>query len=356
MARVLAALSGGVDSSVAAALLLEEGHEVVGATMKLWGGRSDSGCCSVKDVEDARRVAHRLGIEHHVFNFTDEFERHVVEPYVEAHRVGLTPNPCIECNRHLKFDTFVKRGLRLGFDYVATGHYARLSRLEGSVRLLRALDRKKDQSYVLSCLEAGQLSHLLLPLGELTKPEVRTRAERLGLVTAAKADSQEVCFIAGGSGPKARRSFLEPRLEFHRGVVVDSASGELLGEVPAVELVTVGQRRGLGVAVGEKRYVVAVDIKDRRVVLGEESELRQDELRLTTRSWTRAALPPGTPVQVQGSAHGSSTAGVLTESGVRLLEARRLIAAGQTVALYDGDKGEEVLGAGVVTAAKEVAA
>ena len=173
--RVLVGLSGGVDSSVAAALLAEAGHEVVGATMKLWGGVGDSGCCSVGDVEDARRVAARLGIEHHVFNFSEEFDRAVVEPYAEAHALGRTPNPCIECNRHLKFRRFLDRALRLGFDAVATGHYARISAdpTSGEPRLLRGRDAAKDQSYVLSMLTVRELAHVLLPVGELTKAEVR---------------------------------------------------------------------------------------------------------------------------------------------------------------------------------------
>lgn len=356
MARVLVALSGGVDSSVAAALARQLGHEVVGATMKLWGGESDTGCCSVSDVEDARRVAHRLGIEHHIFNFTSEFDRHVVAPYVAAHESGATPNPCIECNRHLKFDTFLRRAGHLGFDFVATGHHARVSDgPDGTPRLCRGRDRKKDQSYVLSCLGPEQLRRLLLPVGEMTKDEVRRLARELGLATAAKPDSQDVCFIAGGSGPAARRRFLESRMEFHEGVVVDGESGDLLGKVPAIELVTVGQRRGLGVALGERRYAVAVDVGEGRVVIGDEASLGERQVALGERSWTQRPLPPGSPVLVQASAHGSLTAAVLTEEGVRLTEKRRRIAPGQTVALYDAATGEEVLGAGIALRRGEVA-
>ena len=174
--QVLVAMSGGVDSSVAAALLLEAGHEVVGVTMKLWGGEGDSGCCSVSDVDDARRVAQQLGIDHAVFNFGDDFTRHVVDPYVEAHRGGRTPNPCVECNRHLKFARLLERADRLGFDRVATGHHARVVSSGGAFRLLRGADRAKDQSYVLHMLGQQQLRRVMLPVGELDKGEVRARA------------------------------------------------------------------------------------------------------------------------------------------------------------------------------------
>ncbi len=193
------ALSGGVDSSVAGALMVEQGHEVVGATMKLWGGDSDTGCCSVSDVEDARRSAAQLGIDHHVFNYTEEFERSVVEPYVAEHAAGRTPNPCVECNRHLKFDALLERAGLLGFDAVATGHHARIvSRPDGAQRIARGADAAKDQSYVLYPLAGRALESVLLPVGDLTKAEVRERASALGLRTAAKPESQDVCFITRG--------------------------------------------------------------------------------------------------------------------------------------------------------------
>ena len=240
-------MSGGVDSSVAAALLLEAGHDVVGATLKLWGGESDSGCCSVADVDDARWVARRLGIEHHVFNFGDDFDEHVVAPYVADHAAGRTPNPCIECNRHLKFDRLLRRADALGFDAVATGHHARIvERADGSRRVARGADRAKDQSYVVHMLDQATLARTRFPVGHLTKAEVRAHAARLGLATADKPDSQDVCFITATGG---RTAFLEPRLETHPGTVVDRA-GEPVGHVRAVELVTIGQRHGLGLPGG----------------------------------------------------------------------------------------------------------
>jgi tRNA-specific 2-thiouridylase len=342
--RVLVALSGGVDSSVAAALLCADGHDVVGATMKLWGGASDSGCCSVSDVDDARRVADRLGIDHHVFNFTEEFEEHVVAPYASAHAAGLTPNPCIECNRHLKFRSFLDRATRLGYDAVATGHHAQVARTDGRPRLLRGADPVKDQSYVLSCLTERELERLVLPIGSLTKTEVRSVAASLGLVTAAKPDSQDVCFVLGGAGSSARERFLSDRMELHPGVVVDVASGEQVGTVPAVELVTVGQRRGLGGAGGERRFAVRVDVEHRRVEVGNECDLLGTGVSLTERTWVRSALPLGTAVLAQVSAHGRAFEAVVTSDGVGFAAPRRRVAPGQTVALYVGD---EVVGAGI---------
>ena len=259
-------MSGGVDSSVAAALLVERGHQVVGATLKLWGGPSDSGCCSVADVEDARRVAQQLGIEHHVFNLTEEFDRVVVEPYVEDHARGRTPNPCIECNRSLKFDRLLHRADRLGFDLLATGHHARVTDDERGLRLRRGADRAKDQSYVLSMLGQAELARVVFPVGEMTKDDVRTEAARLGLRTAAKPDSQDVCFIGRVEG---RRGFLGDRIALHPAELVDR-EGRPVGSVEAVELVTVGQRRGMGHGSdGQRRYVTHVDVAARRVTVGQ---------------------------------------------------------------------------------------
>ncbi len=241
---ILVAMSGGVDSSVAAALLAEQGWDVVGVTMKLWGGESDTGCCSVSDVDDARRVAQQLGIDHHVFNFGDEFATHVVEPYVAAHAAGRTPNPCIECNRHLKFDRLLQRASLLGFDAVATGHHAQVvagAGQGGPWQLARGADRAKDQSYVVHMLDQASLARVQFPVGTTTKDDVRAIAGALGLRTATKPDSQDVCFVTSTAG---RKGFLERRLELRPAVVVDTAGREV-GKVDGVELVTIGQRRGV---------------------------------------------------------------------------------------------------------------
>jgi tRNA-specific 2-thiouridylase len=338
--RVLVAMSGGVDSSVAAALLVEAGHEVVGATLKLWGGAQDSGCCSVGDVDDARRVAQQLGIAHHVFNFTDEFERHVVSPYVAAHVEGLTPNPCIECNRHLKFDRLAGRAAQLGFDALATGHHARVVRSTTGHKLMRGADAAKDQSYVLYMLDQARLASTLLPVGALTKAAVRAHAARLGLRTAGKPESQDTCFVTAEGG---RRAFLGTRIPLRPGLVVDTG-GSAVGTVPAVELVTVGQRRGLGGGAAGRRYAVAVEPSRGRVVVGDRAALLTGAVRLCRPTWVCGRPPePGAPVEVQASAHGRPVAGVWAGDEVRFLVPERRPAPGQAVVLYDG---EEVLGGG----------
>jgi tRNA-specific 2-thiouridylase len=337
--RVLAAMSGGVDSSVAAALLLEQGHDVVGVTMKLWGGASDSGCCSVADVDDARRVAQQLGIDHWVFSFTDDFETHVVDPYVAAHAAGRTPNPCIECNRHLKFDRLLRRAAQLGFDAIATGHHAQVAPGgDRGVRLRRGADRAKDQSYVLYVLGPQALARCRFPVGHLTKAEVRARAAALGLRTATKPDSQDVCFVLATGG---RRAFLEPRVGLHPGRVVDT-TGREVGTVDAVELVTVGQRRGLGRPRGERQYAIAVDAARATVTVGSLDDLLVDRVRLDARTWV--GEPAAGPVLAQCSAHGAARPATFDGETVWFAERQRAIAPGQSIVLYDGD---DVLGGGI---------
>jgi tRNA-uridine 2-sulfurtransferase len=335
--QVLVAMSGGVDSSVAAAVLRDDGHEVVGVTMKLWGGASDTGCCSVADVDDARRVAQQLGIDHVVFNFTDAFEERVVSPYVAAHQAGTTPNPCVECNRHLKFDRLVERADLLGFDAVATGHHARI--WEG--RLARGVDRAKDQSYVLHVLAPDVLGRIRFPIGHLTKDEVRRWAAGLGLRTAAKPDSQDVCFITSTGG---RAAFLGERTGLRPGVVVDTA-GRRVGEVPAVELMTVGQRRALGLGgSAAPRYVVDVDVAQATVTVGSLADLLVAEQPVRDLRWA-AATPVGA-VRVQSSAHGPARLAEVEGGVVRWAEPQRRVAPGQSVVVYDPSD-EVVLGGAV---------
>lgn len=339
--RVLVAMSGGVDSSVAAALLVEQGHEVVGATLKLWGGAQDGGCCSVGDVEDARRVAQQLGIVHHVFNFGDDFENRVVAPYVEDHAAGRTPNPCIECNRHVKFDRLLKRAIQLGFDALATGHHARVESAYGEHRLYRGADRAKDQSYVLFMLGQQQLARVHFPVGQLTKSEVRRRAAALGLRTAAKPDSQDTCFITANGG---RRGFLGARIPLHSGRVIDAATGAHLGDVAAVELVTIGQRRGLGLGGGDRRYALGVDVAGGVVVVGGAADLHTDRVDTVGWTWVGSPLPDGSEVCVQTSAHGPALPATLDGAGLKWKVPQRRVAPGQAVVLFDASTAARVMG------------
>ncbi|MGA8295734.1 MAG: tRNA 2-thiouridine(34) synthase MnmA [Acidimicrobiales bacterium] len=344
--RVLIAMSGGVDSSVAAGLLVDQDHDVVGATMKLWGGPSDSGCCSVADVDDARRVADQLGIDHRVFNFGDEFSTGVIERYVAEHALGRTPNPCVDCNTHLKFGAFAERAFRLGFDAIATGHHARVNLVDGVPHLLRGIDARKDQSYVLSTLSGEKLSRVLLPIGSLTKARVREIARTKGLRTFAKPESQDVCFISSRTDSGARRRFISTRIPTHEGRVVDVATGAAVGRVAAVELVTVGQRKGLGISGGAVRYAVGIDIASRTVHVGGRDELLVEEVTLAPRTWIGAPLAPGVEVFAQSSAHGRAHRARITATGVAFEQPARRPAPGQVVACYVGD---EVVGAGIST-------
>ncbi len=340
-------MSGGVDSSVAAALELNAGHDVTGCTMKLWGGASDTGCCSVADVDDARRVAQQLGVDHFVFNFGDDFDAAVVQPYVAAHAAGRTPNPCVECNRSLKFDRLLARAHALGFDALATGHHARVDLVGERWRLRRGADAAKDQSYVLHMLRQAQLGRTRFPVGHLDKADVRRRAAALGLRTATKPDSQDVCFIPSAAG--GRTSFLAARTPLSEARVVD-LDGNEVGRVPAVELVTVGQRRGLGVAGGgARRYAVAVDVAGRRVTVGGVDDLRSAEVGIDSPTWVDR--PPAGAVLVQTSAHGAARPATYDpgRSLVRFAEPAPRVAPGQSVVLYRGD---EVLGGGIAVGAQ----
>ena len=338
--KVLAAMSGGVDSSVAAALLVEEGHDVTGVTLRLWDNPTDAGCCSVAEIDDARRVAHVLGIDHLVWSFVDEFDARVVEPYAVAHAQGLTPNPCIECNRHLKFGRLLRRATQLGFDAVATGHHARVV-TEGRHRLLRGADADKDQSYVLYVLGQQELSRCRFPVGTMTKADVRAKAAALGLPTAEKPDSQDVCFVTTSGG---RRALLASRIPLHPGRVVDTTGADV-GHVDAVELVTPGQRRGLGTGGGARRYALAVDATSRTVVVGSAADLHVGSVELTQVGWVHA--PVEGEVEVQTSAHGPPVEATFHGTTVRFAVPQRRVAPGQSVVLYLGD---EVLGGGIATA------
>jgi tRNA-specific 2-thiouridylase len=340
VSRVLVAMSGGVDSSVAAALLRDAGHDVAGVTLRLWGGATDSGCCSVSDVEDARRVAAQLGIPHYVFNLTEEFERAVVRPYAAAHAEARTPNPCVECNRSIKFGVLLARADALGFDAIATGHHARVDRTaDGRWCLLRGIDPAKDQSYVLYMLGQRELARTVLPIGELTKAEVRAHASRLGLRTAAKPESMDVCFVRS----EDRVRFVRDRIGARPGVVVDT-SGTVLGAHTGIEAFTVGQRRGLGVAAGSPRYVVDLDVRTATVTIGSAAELLCRRVAVRDTTWVDCEPQPGSRVQVQTRAHGAPADATHRHGVVELMAPIRRVAPGQVVALYDGPA---LLGGGI---------
>jgi tRNA-specific 2-thiouridylase len=340
--RVLVGMSGGVDSSVAAALLVDAGYDVVGVTMKLWGGESDSGCCSVSDVDDARWVANQLDIEHHVFNFGDEFLEHVVHPFVDTHRSGGTPNPCIECNRHIKFDLFFERAAVLGFDRIATGHYARIVELaDGTYRMQRSIDPLKDQSYVLHMLGQDVLRRVLLPIGGWNKPDLRDEAQKRGLLTAAKPDSQDVCFITKSGG---RESFLGARGGLTPGVIV-TEDGTEVGQVPATELVTIGQRKGLNVSgMGEPQFVVDVDLRESVVTIGPRRSLQAGETGFTQPVWAHESFTGR--AHVQASAHGEALPAIVEPDRVVWDAPRDRIAPGQSLVFYDTDL---VIGGAIAT-------
>jgi len=330
--KILVAMSGGVDSSVAAGLLQKEGYEVTGVTLKLWGGPSDTGCCSVSDVTDARRVADNLEIEHHVFNFGDEFEDHVVGPYVRSHAEGLTPNPCIECNRHLKFDKLMRRANALGFDLIATGHHARVVKSNEGLAVARGADSSKDQSYVLHMLDQQQLQQLKLPLGAMKKTEVRDIAASMNLRVAGKPDSQDVCFISNVKG--SRKKFLEQRIELRPAKVLDKQM-RTVGQVDSIEMVTIGQRKGLGLSgQGDPKYAIEINTEKATVTVGEKSELYYDTTNIKDLRWAGSPYPG--KVEVQTSAHGRTAPACIT-SMVEWAEPHVKVAPGQSLVFYDGD-------------------
>ncbi|MFN2598877.1 MAG: tRNA 2-thiouridine(34) synthase MnmA [Pyrinomonadaceae bacterium] len=359
------AMSGGVDSSAAAAALREAGHELVGFTMQLWNQRRGlnvdedgeplpSRCCSLDDVYDARRVAEELGFPFYVLNLEKDFERDVVEPFVRSYLEGETPIPCVACNSRLKFASLDRLARSLGCEKVATGHYARVEFDEAAdrFRLLRGRDARKDQSYFLWELTQEQLSRTLFPLGELTKTETREIARRAGLAVAEKSESQEICFVPDGdyAGFIDRYLDAEGRATEAPGAgEIVNARGEAVGEHAGVHRYTVGQRRGIGVAASRPLYVVQIDARRNRVVVGEESELSSREFVARGVNWI-AFDEPSEPVRAEVRVryrHEAAPATVEMIGGrtarVTFDEPQRAITPGQATVFYRGD---EVLGGG----------
>ena len=347
--KALIAMSGGVDSSVAAALMRSEGHEVIGVTMKMWKGPNGeaptAGCCTVSDAEDARRVAAQLDIPYYVLDYTEEFMGGVVNRFVDEYVAGRTPNPCVECNRKVKFSRLVEHAAQLDCDVVVTGHYARSDFDGAKWHLRRGVDLAKDQSYVLSMLGQSRLGNVRFPVGGLTKAETRTIAASLGLRTAAKAESQDICFVGKGN----YRQFLAGRgVEPQPGPIVDH-DGTLLGTHEGITNFTIGQRKGLGFAVGEARYVTGLDAVTSTVTVGRRPDLEVTDLAIDQLAWVDE--PVSGEVLIQYRAHGEAVPGrvLLTDSGAKVQfdEPQLAVAAGQTVAFYRSD---EVLGGGIITA------
>ena len=352
--RVVVAMSGGVDSSVAALLLKEQGYDVVGVTMRLFAYDQedsltsyDKGCCTPQDVDDARRVCQIIGVPHYLMNFEREFQSHVIDYFCDEYARGRTPHPCLACNDKIKFNFLLQRALALGADYVATGHYARVGYESGQWHLLKGIDPTKDQSYVLFTLRQEELKRTLLPVGSYPKPEIRAMALRAGLPVATKPDSQEICFIQKGD----YRSFLAKRLTPKPGEIVDS-QGNVLGHHQGIEQFTVGQRRGLGIASQEPLYVVAVDAGTRRITVGDADDLLQDTLWASQVSYPVGA--PEGPVEVRAKIRykASEVPAVLSPRGseavIRFQEPQRAVTPGQAVAFYVG---EELLGGGIIEGA-----
>lgn len=361
-------MSGGVDSSAAAAILKQEGHELVGFTMQLWNQRrglsSDengeplpSRCCSLDDVYDARRVAAELGFPFYVLNLEKEFERDVVKPFVESYLAGETPIPCVACNSRLKFASLDRTALSLGCEKVATGHYARVRFDEETARflLLRGRDERKDQSYFLWELTQEQLSRSLFPLGELTKDDARNAARNERLAVAEKAESQEICFVPDGDYASFIDRYLEAEGETHRtlgeGEIVD-AKGRVLGRHKGVHRYTVGQRKGLGLARELPLYVLKVEASENRVVVGDADELLSQEFTAAGVNWIALNDPTGdvrADVRVRYR-HREAPATIKPLGGgrvrVRFDEPQRAITPGQATVFY---RGEEVLGGGWIT-------
>ena len=346
--KVLVAMSGGVDSSAAAALLVQQGYDCDGAMLKL-APNEDSRCCSADDAEDARQAATRLGMRFYVFNETDRFRRCVMDRFTAEYAAGRTPNPCIDCNRELKFGALLDRALTLGYDYIATGHYARVAydAESGRYRLLRGAERRKDQSYVLYQLTQHQLAHLLLPVGDYDKPAIRDKAREAGLDNADKGDSQDICFVPDGDYV----TFLQRQgLTLTPGDFLDEA-GRVLGQHRGLPCYTIGQGKGLGVAIGRHVYVLEKDRDRNAIVLGDDAALYASSLLASHVNWISGQIPAA-PVRCAAKTRYSQVetpciAYPLPDGGLRVVFdlPQRAITAGQAVVLYDGD---EVLGGGTI--------
>jgi tRNA-specific 2-thiouridylase len=342
--RVVVGLSGGVDSSAAAALLLEQGYDVIGITLKLWPqdcvSRAEDKCCGPQAVMDARSVSHKLGIPYYLIDEAEDFQKQVIHYFAEEYKAGRTPNPCVMCNEKLKFGTLINRARQLGAEYIATGHFARIENRDGRYLLKRGRDPRKDQSYFLFSLKQEQLARAIFPLGELTKNDTREIARESQLKTAEKEESMEICFVPD----KDYGRFLQQAklVQKHQGEIVD-LQGRVLGHHDGIEFYTIGQRKGLGISSPRPLYVIELDAASNRVVVGDDSDLERDEFKVERCNWIPFDSAPeiievsakirynhtGAEATVTPAADGSAT--------VKLHAPQRAITPGQACVFYDGD-------------------
>jgi tRNA-uridine 2-sulfurtransferase len=343
--RVLVGMSGGVDSSVAAYLLKQDGYEVIGVTMKVWPqdciSRAEDKCCGPSAIADARGVAHKLGVPHYVVDEADQFERLVIDYFSSEYQAGRTPNPCVMCNELLKFGNLWSKAAALGADYIATGHYAIIEHHATGPVLRKGRDTRKDQSYFLFSLRPAQLNRALTPLGTMTKPEIRDFARQLGLRVADKADSQEICFVPGNNYKDFLRSHLGES-EFHRGGIY-GVDGEFLGDHDGIEFFTIGQRKGLPGGSPKPLYVVDIDPETSRVIVGGEEELIRDEFEVDRVNWLvpPEEVPEEITVKIRYSHQGAPAALeplVGHRARVKLSIPQRAVTPGQAAVFYNHGK------------------
>ena len=347
--RILVAMSGGVDSSVVAGLLKSQGHDVIGVTMKLWEGPNgempETGCCTASDSEDARKVAATLDIPYYVLDYTESFSEKVVDNFIDMYAQGLTPNPCVECNRSVKFDHFLKQAKNLNCDKVATGHYAKVIKKEDNYQLHKADYIDKDQSYVLHMLRSSTLEHVMFPLGTISKPEVRQIAADLGLKTAFKKDSQDICFV----GKKNYRNFVDKRIDISTSGDIVNSDGSTMGQHDGVHEFTVGQRKGIPGGQGAPKYVTKIDVQNKKVFVGEKQDLLISDFYLEDVTFVNGIQNTKLAIQTRYNSEDlPCEIEQISESRLKvtLLQPTYGVAPGQFGVLYSGTK---LIGGGRIT-------